>query len=298
MTEPAQAAERAAYQGAPGAFSEEAARALMGPAATLHPRPTLEDVFAALAAGDVDAAVVPIENTLAGAVPGCADLLGRYEVHITAERVQHIEHALIAPEGVGFTQIRRVLSHPVAIAQCERFFREHPGLAAVPVFDTAGAVAEVIREGWTDAAAIASRRSAALYGGVVLRDEIQDRSDNFTRFLLVRPGSASAEWRAGCRTSLLCLLPNQPGALVRALLPFSSRGLNLCRIESRPTRETPFEYGFHLDVAPADDVAALEDAITALGGASRSLRVLGHYPADAPEADLKVRPTIARRPGL
>jgi prephenate dehydratase len=265
-----------AYQGAPGAFSEDAARGWFGADAALRPCATLEEVFDALSEGRVRAAVVPIENSLAGAVPGCADLIARHDVHIDGERVQHIAHALIAPEGVRLPAVRRVLSHPVAIAQCEAFFRAHPTIVPVPVFDTAGAVAEIMRQGAADAAAIASQRAASVYGGVVLAQDIQDRADNVTRFLLVRPGPAPDAVEAGRKTTVLCVLPNLPGALVLALLPFSTRGLNLCRIESRPTRETPFEYGFHLDVGPAADGAQLKEALEELRARSRSLRVLGH----------------------
>ena len=150
----------AAYQGAPGAFSEAAAVALLGSGARLEPCETLEHVFLALVDGRVRAAVVPVENTLAGAVPGCADLLVRHDVHIAAECIQPIRHALIAPPGVAMASVRRVLSHPVAIAQCERFFRTHPEVTPVPVFDTAGAVAQVISDTRRDSAAIASSRSA------------------------------------------------------------------------------------------------------------------------------------------
>lgn len=274
----------AAYQGARGAFSEDAAAALLGAEARLLPCPTLDDVFAAVAAGRARSAVVPIENTLAGAVPGCADLIARHPVHIVAERVQPIRHALIAPPGVALGDVRRVLSHPVAIAQCEQFFRTHPQIAAVPVFDTAGAVELVTSQGERDAAAIAGRRAAGVYGGVVLADDIQDRADNLTRFLHLVPGETPDDWHAGWKTTIVCVLKNEPGSLLRALFPLSSRGLNLTRIESRPTRETPFEYGFHLDIGGTGDVAALDAALDVLARESRSLRVLGHYPAYA--ADL------------
>jgi prephenate dehydratase len=178
-------ADACAYQGLPGAFSEDAALAFVGARAALRPCPTLADVFAALAAGRVRRAVVPIENSLAGRVPGCAELIARHDVRIVAERAHPIRQALVAPAGVMLGAIRRVLSHPVAIAQCGRFFRAHPALTPVPVFDTAGAVAEITRSPSADEAAIASRRAADLYGAVVLLDEIQDRRDNFTRFLLL-----------------------------------------------------------------------------------------------------------------
>lgn len=179
------AVKTCAYQGMPGAFSEDAARALVGPDESLTPCPTLTDVFDALSAGRVCRAVVPIENSLAGYVPGCADLLARHGVRVVAERAHPIAQSLIAPPGVRLASIRRVLSHPVAIAQCSRFFRAYPGIAAVPVFDTAGAVATIMRSRRPDAGAIASRRAAAVYGAVVLRDDIQDRPDNVTRFLLI-----------------------------------------------------------------------------------------------------------------
>jgi prephenate dehydratase len=274
---------RVGYQGAPGAFSEDAARALVASPARLEPLETLDAVFDALDTARVDTAVVPIENTLAGAVPGCADLLVRHGVHIVAERVQRIEHALIAPPGRPLAAIRRVLSHPVAIAQCEGFFRAHRGMAAVPVFDTAGAVARVMQDESDDSAAIASRRAAEVYGGVVLADGIQDSADNFTRFLRVDPGPTPPGWRAGHKTSLFCVLPNEPGSLVRALQSLSSRGLNLSRIESRPIRERPFEYGFHIDVGPAPDLDALAAAIDDLASRCRQLQVLGHYSVRTPE---------------
>ena len=268
-----------AYQGAPGAFSEDAAVALSGGGAHLRPCRTLEDVFDALACGAAAAGVVPIENTLAGPVPGCADLLDRRDVHIVAERVDRIVHALVAPAGATIDGVRRVLSHPVAIAQCEAFFRGHPQLAPVPAFDTAGAVAEIIRRGERDAAAIASRRAATVYGGVVIADAIQDSADNFTRFLRIAPGSFDGDFGPGRKTSVVCRLPNVPGALLRALEPFAARALNLTRIESRPIRDRPFEYLFHLDIAPTETPAALGDALGELSSRAAATRVLGHYPA-------------------
>jgi prephenate dehydratase len=268
-----------AYQGAPGAFSEDAALALSHPGARLQPCRTLEDVFAALASGQAAAAVVPIENSLAGPVPGCADLLDRADAHIVAERVDRIVHALVAPAGVAMRAVRRVLSHPVAIAQCEGFFRRHPEITPVPAFDTAGAVADVLRRGDPDAAAIASRRAAAVYGGLVLAEAIQDRADNFTRFLRIEPGHYAGPLGPGRKTSLVCRTANTPGSLLRALEPFAARGLNLSRIESRPIRDCPFEYLFHLDIAPSEAPGALDGALADLASRAVSMRVLGHYPA-------------------
>jgi prephenate dehydratase len=278
----------AAYQGAPGAFSEDAAHALVGPGATLLACRTLDDVFAALEAGVARAAVVPVENTLAGAVPGCADLLARHDVRIAAEYAHPIAHALIAPPGVSLGAVRRVYSHPVALAQCEAFFRAHPGVTPMAAFDTAGAVADLMRDATPDAAAIANRRAAGVWGGVVLADRIQDASDNYTRFLLVRPGPACVPGSAGQRTSqgpwrtvVVCDLLDEPGALARALGAFAARGLNLSRIESRPIRDTPFAYRFHLEVGPSVDEAPVAAALGDLAAVSRAVRVIGHYPAGA-----------------
>jgi prephenate dehydratase len=183
------AAESCAYQGAPGAFSEDAAAALVGAGSMLLPYRTLRDVFDALISGAVTRAVVPLENSLAGPVPGCADLIAQHGVRILGERVHPIRQTLIAGRGVTLSDIRRVRSHPMAIAQCTRFFAAHPDLAAEPTFDTAGAVDEIVRHGWTDAAAIANRRAAEVYGAAVLIDDVQDEDTNVTRFALVEAPS-------------------------------------------------------------------------------------------------------------
>ena len=175
----------AAYQGAPGAFSEDAARVLLGSEATLHPCPTLDDVFAALSDGAVHAAVVPVENTLAGAVPGAADLIAKHGVRIVDQYDALIGHAVIGVPGATIQGLRRIYSHPMALAQCERWVKEHSHIDPVPAFDTAGAVANVIERRAVEDAALGSRRAAELYGGVVLQADVQDRADNFTRFVLI-----------------------------------------------------------------------------------------------------------------
>jgi chorismate mutase / prephenate dehydratase len=174
-----------AYQGAPGAFSEDAARVLLGADASLRPCQSLEDVFAALMSGAVHAAVVPVENVLAGPVPGAAELIAKHGVRIVAEHAARVSHAVIGAPGATLEGIRRVSSHPMALAQCGRWLREHPHITAVPAFDTAGAVAAIVNSGEVDHAALGNRRAAELYGGVVLQADVQDHPDNFTRFVLV-----------------------------------------------------------------------------------------------------------------
>jgi prephenate dehydratase len=177
-----------AYQGAPGAFSEDAARALAGDDAELHPLKTLEDVFQALALGVTEFAVIPVENSLAGPVPRAAELIRRHDCRVMAEHSLRIAHALIGCPGSTIEGIKRVASHPVALAQCRLFFAERPNICEVTAFDTAGAAAAVVAAGDPADAAIASTRAAALYGGEILLSEIQDRRDNFTRFVVVAKG--------------------------------------------------------------------------------------------------------------
>jgi prephenate dehydratase len=174
-----------AYQGAPGAFSEDAARELAGDEAQLHPLKTLDDVFQALAIGAAEFAVIPVENSLAGPVPGASALIRRFGCRVMAEHSLRIAHALIGCPGATIDDIREAASHPVALAQCRQFFAARPNIREVTAFDTAGAAALVVKSGDPAKAAIASSRAAALYGGVVLLSEIQDRRDNFTRFVVV-----------------------------------------------------------------------------------------------------------------
>lgn len=180
-----------AYQGAPGAFSEDAAHALTGAGTTMLPCPTLETVFAALTLGRAASAIVPVENNIAGAVPGVAALMNRFGVRVTGEVTMRIAHALIGLPGASIDRLTRVSSHPVALAQCGRFLRRHPHVAPLAAFDTAGAVADLVRCGNPADAAIASARAAVLWGAVVLENEIQDRADNLTRFVQVIPRSTS-----------------------------------------------------------------------------------------------------------
>ena len=174
----------AAYQGAPGAFSEDAAFALLGASARLSPSRTLDEVFDKVASHQAQWGVVPIENTLAGPVPRCAELLRRYGVKVRREHVRQIRHAVIGLPGARLEEIRAIRSHPVALAQCSRFLAAHPGVRSEPAFDTAGAVAEIVSRSANDEAAIASFRAATVYGAAVLAGDVQDSDANFTRFVL------------------------------------------------------------------------------------------------------------------
>ncbi|HEY2381653.1 MAG TPA: prephenate dehydratase [Terriglobia bacterium] len=271
----------AAYQGTRGSNSEDACIDLLSASAKLLPRTTLEDVFKAVTRGEARYGVVPIENTLAGTIHACYDLLFEHDLKIVGETVRHILFQLIAPPGVGLEDLRRALSHPKALEQCEKFFRQHPQIQPVPEYDTAGAVEIVIKQARPDAAAIATRRAADVYGGVILAEAIQDHLENYTRFLLITPSESQAPPVTSgndYKTTIVFGVGNAPGALYHSLRPFAERRIDLTKIESRPLRGSPFEYVFYLDLIGRPDSTAIVDALGELRSQAKTVRVLGTYP--------------------
>ena len=266
---------RVAFQGEPGAFSEAAAVGLLGEAIVTVPRPTFDRTFAAIDEGAADLLMVPIENSLAGSVLRVFDLLLAHRLAIRAETVLPIEHDLIACPGATLEGIRSVESHPMALAQCERLMAAHPDWKRVPAEDTAGSVREVLERGDLSRAAIAGRRAATHYGGIVLASGVQDNAQNFTRFLLLSTDHSPVP--AADKMTLVTRLAHKPGALLSALQPFARRGVNLLKIESRPIHGCPWEYQFFLDVE-AVSPGALEEALAELRSETDEVRVLGLYP--------------------
>jgi prephenate dehydratase len=270
---------RVAFQGEPGAFSEEAAVQLLGDAIMTVPRPTFDAAFRAISDGLADALLAPVENTLAGPVVRVYDLLLQSALTITAETILPIEHHLIGCPGATLDSIRSVASHPMALAQGERFFLTHPGLKRAPAEDTAGSVREALARGDKTSAAIAGRRAAEHYGGVILASDIQDNAENFTRFVLLRPANEMQPPPSDARKmSIAMRLAHRPGALLASLEPFAKHGVNLQKIESRPIHGRPWEYQFFLDVE-ADSSSQLESALAEVRKATSDLRVLGLYSA-------------------
>jgi prephenate dehydratase len=275
------------FQGARGAFSEEATRKLVGPDAGVLPCDRFEDIFRNLKEGCTTGAVVPIENTLAGSVYENYDHLQNFELPIVAETSVRIVHNLIAPPGVPFSKIKRVFSHPVALSQCLDFFAANPQLERIPFYDTAGSVKMIVEEGLDDAAGIASSVAAEIYGARILRRSIESDRQNFTRFFLLRTPSharrhpvdapASAAWK----TTLVFGARNVPGALFRALSAFALRDISLTKIESRPLRGRPWEYAFYLDLAGRVDSPNVVNALNHLREMADFLRILGCYPKAA-----------------
>lgn len=271
-----------AIQGEAGSFSHAAALAALGGEVRFIPCPSFEELFRAVAAGAAARGVVPIENTLAGSVHEVYDLLGAYALHVVGEVQVRVRHCLIARPGATLAELRRVASHPVALAQCRRFFATHPHLTPVPAYDTAGSVRDLMAGAAPADAAIGSALAAELYGAAVVCDGIEDHAENYTRFLIVAREPAPATLAS--KTSLVFTLPNVPGSLYGALGVFARRGLDLTKIESRPLPGRPWEYAFYLDVV-GDPRAGVTAALAELGGLARELRVLGAYPArDIPGA--------------
>ena len=271
----AKKALRVAIQGERGAFSHQAALAALGTGIEVVPEASFEDLFASVAQGRADRALVPIENSLHGSIHENYDRLLHSPLHIVGETQLRIRQCLIARPGASLDALRKVASHPVALAQCRRFFVEHPWAEAATAYDTAGAVRDLMSGGQDADAAIASTLAAELYGAQVLLEGIEDDPQNFTRFLVLAHEPGPAE-RAS-KTSIVFVLENKPGSLHTALGAFATRGVDLCKLESRPLRGHPWEYSFYLD-ALGDPRGPAGEAIEELRACSRECRILGHYP--------------------
>ena len=291
---------KVAIQGELGSFSHEAAEKML-PQCTVVPCARSAEVFDHVERGSAGAAVIPIENTLAGTVAEHADLMVSRGVFIQAEYLLRIVHNVIAAPGVQLRSLRQVLSHPVALDQCRDFFRKHPQIEAVPFYDTAGSVKHVIANQLTDAAGIAGRQAAREYSGHILKASIEDDKRNFTRFFLIRrfrttgqkkthsqrrrevQPAMNADYqrlipRGANKTSIAFKVKNVPGALFKSLSVFALRDISLSKIESRPMRGRPWEYVFYVDFLRGDDEPA-RNALHHLGEVAEFVKVLGIYPA-------------------
>jgi prephenate dehydratase len=264
-----------AIQGEAGSFSHEAAKRMV-PGCTILPCARSTEVFGRLERGSAAAAVVPIENSLAGSVAEHFDLLLTRSVFIQREFQLRIVHNLIAAPGVRRTAIRRAYSHPVALEQCREFFRRYPTIEPVPFYDTAGSVKYVLAHALRDAAGIAGRQAASVYRGRILAAGIEDDKHNFTRFFLIR--RARRILPGANKTSIAFTLKNMPGALFKALSVFALRDISLSKIESRPMRGRPWEYVFYVDFLRGDEPAA-RNALQHLREIADLVKVLGIYPA-------------------
>ena len=278
-----------AIQGERGAYSQEAAVRLLGDSIKIVPARDSPHMFSSVARHRAHACLAPMENSLVGSIYSHYDLMLRFGFRVLGEVYLRVEHCLIAPVGTFFEEVERVYSHPVALEQCQEFFRGHPGIQAVVTYDTAGSVQMLVERKEARAAAIAGRGAAEHYGARILRANLEDDPANYTRFFLLgleddpevegierafRPGET-----AGPKTSIVFYVDNRPGALQEALGEFSDRGVDLAKIESRPIRGKPFEYLFYLDVLGDAAVSPVREALESLGARAGFLRVLGTYRA-------------------
>lgn len=266
---------KVAIQGEPGSFSHEAAKRLT-PEAEIVPCSLSAEVFAALMSGEVDAAAIPIENSLAGSVLEHFDLLLTNDVQVERETLLRIRHNLIALTGSMVDDIERVYSHPVALAQCRRFLAAHPNIRPIAFYDTAGSVKQLVELRDSHAAAIASQAAASFYGASIVAADIEDNPENFTRFFLVRRKTESTTVPEANKISIAFSVENRPGSLVAALSALSAIGTNLTKIESRPVQGKPWEYIFYVDcqIRSADEGSR---AFAALKAHCAMVKELGRY---------------------
>jgi chorismate mutase/prephenate dehydratase len=274
---------RVAYQGVEGSYSHLAARGRYGGregGVVLAGFPTFRGAVESVLGGGSDLALLPIENTTAGSINETYDLLAEGALAITGEVVSRIEHCLLGLSGSTVEGLRAVVSHPQALAQCERFLRTLPRVEARAEYDTAGAARKVAEGGDRTVAAIASATTAASFGLEILARSIQSEAGNYTRFVEVSPRPASCPPDRPCKTSLLVELAHEPGALQRVLACFARRGVDLSKIESRPIPDRPFSYRFYVDLDGHAASRPVEAALAEAREVTTVLRVLGTYPRD------------------
>lgn len=270
-----------AFQGRRGAYSESAGYHLFGERVSVHPVDTFEEIYQLVQSGEVQGGVIPIENSTAGSILDNYDLLLKYRLPIVSEVKLQIEHCLMALSGTSIADLRKVYSHPQALAQCSQFFHENPHAERVAFFDTAGSAEEIATHRLHGVGAIASRFAAEHYGLEVLREPMANLpGNNFTRFFGIQAQKPQIPTTGFVKSSYaFAPVANEAGVLYRCLGCFANRGINLVRIESRPRTGTPWEYVFYLDVEGDPTTSPLAEAIQELSKLSALLVHLGTYPS-------------------
>lgn len=269
---------RVAFQGELGAFSEEAIQQLWLGGAEPVPHRDFGDVIRAVRTDAADRGVIPIENTIVGGISAAHDAIAAaQDIHVTGETVVNVHHCLLGPPGATFKGVKMVLSHPVALAQCGNFFAEHSRLEVHSVFDTGGAAMDVANVGDPEIAAVASRNAAQRYKLAVLMPDIEDRADNQTRFLIISRKPEVPPLGAPVRTAVIITHEDRPGALLRVLEPLARHGMDIRRLESRPTGE-PWSYLFFLEFDHSYGEPVVDVVLRDMAAAARAMRILGTFP--------------------
>lgn len=264
------------FQGVAGAYSEQAIRQFFGPDVETIPLRSLDELFPPVEGGDADYAMLPIENAVAGSVTRSYELLMQRDLRVYAETILHVQHMLLVAPGTNLEDVKRVRSHPQALAQCQRYLSRH-GLKGEPAFDTAGSARDLAAMPEPGVAVIASELAAELYGLEILDRAVEDFAFNYTRFfLLAREAPPRAQRN---KTSLVFTSPHHPGALYECLGEFATRRINLTKIESRPRLNRPWQYIFYLDFEGHSQDPECEAAIMGLLRRSAFVKLLGSYPA-------------------
>jgi len=271
---------RVAYQGEPGAYGEEAVLRMFGDVEAVQCG-SFAGVFEAVARGDADHGVVPVENSMAGCINETYDLLLAHALVITGELELRVSHCLMALPGQTLGQITKVYSHPQALAQCDAYLKRL-GAELVPHYNTAGSAKMIREQGLAGCAAVASRRAASIYALEVLADQIEAHPENYTRFLAL--GQTPVPQAERSKTSVVFHVRNEIGTLHPALGTLATRRINLVKIESRPARHRPWDYTFYVDVDGHAAVDPLREALEELRQHTTFLRVLGSYPKAPREA--------------
>ena len=275
-------------QGERGSNSHMATVALLGRQTEVVPCSVSEEVVDRLVSGQLDAAMLPIENSLHGSVAEHYDLLLQHPIQVVAESLLHIRHNVIAAPGVSLEEIREVISHPVALSQCRRFLREHPDMRATPFYDTAGSVKHLMETGSVDVAALAPELAASVYGATILMPGVEDHRENYTRFHLIRrqgdPAPAGVSDGIPNKMTVAFAVEHRPGTLAESLGYLPAAGADLTRIESRPVPGRPWEYVFYIEFRFREQEAG-DKALETLAAHCRMVKELGRYKAAAPSGD-------------
>ncbi len=264
-----------AFQGEIGAYSEEASFRFWGSSVQTKPCESLDDVFKIVQQGEVPFGIVPVENSLAGSIGQTYDLLLNSNLAVSGEIELRVAHCLIANQEAQLESIKRVYSHPQALTQCQVFLK-HLGFELIPTYDTAGSVKLIKEKGITDGGAIASARAAEVYGMKVIATEIADNPNNFTRFFVLSKQDSPPS--GNDKTSVVFSVKHKPGALYDSIKRFAARNINLTKIESRPTKQTPWEYNFYLDFEGHREDPMVREVLEGLEKTSLFIKVLGSYP--------------------